>query len=86
MPLDRETIDVMSDVERTDLLALLEDMVKYLKLKLGVNDIQPTSRPVDTVGDVIIQGHKIQQEQAMRPRKRSGWTSIGMGKADDKHV
>ncbi len=89
--LDPETIDNMSREERSDLLAWLEDLVKYVKLKLGIaTDAKPESTGQvsdDPVGDIVIQEHKHQQAKSMSGRKASGWVSVGFNKeADDRHV
>ncbi len=95
--LDPDSIDQMSNDEQAELLAWLEDMVKYVKLKLGIeteakprSTLQVSDDPVgdieDPVGDIVIQDHKQQQTKSMSGRKPSGWTNIGFGKVDDKHV
>ncbi len=89
--LDPETIDRMSREEQADLLAWLEDLVKYVKLKLGIEtDAQPKSTgrvSDDPVGDLIIMDHKKRQDKAGSGRKPSGWVSVGFNKeADDRHV
>ncbi len=93
--LDPETIDRMSKEEQSDLLAWLEDLVKYVKLKLGIETAakpktesdDPVGDIEDPVGDMVIQDHKQQQAKAMSGRKPSGWVSVGFGRhIDDKHV
>jgi hypothetical protein len=90
--IDRKKIDAMPDEEKREFLSWLEDLVKYVKIRLGIyhpseDDIEATAEesvPSDPVGDVIIMDHKKKQELA--GRRKSGWTSIGFGKVDDRHV
>lgn len=83
--LDLETINQMSREDQVDLLAWLEDLVKYVRMKLG-RDQEVAPRPADPVGDIVITYHKKQQANASLGRKPSGWMSVGFGKCDDKHV
>ncbi len=59
-------------------------------MKLGIEtEANPKSTGQvsnDPVGDIVIQDHRQQQTKAMSGRKPSGWTNIGFGKVDDKHV
>jgi hypothetical protein len=82
--LDPETIDGMSSEEQTDLLAWLEDLVKYVRLKLGRDSVEKEF--TDPVGDIVLQDHKDNQAKAMSGRKPRGWLRLGFGRVDDKHV
>jgi hypothetical protein len=84
--LDPESIDAMSKEEQTDLLAWLEDLVKYVRLKLGIAQEEEKKESNDPVGDIVAIDHKDKQAKATSGRKPSGWLSIGFGKVDDRHV
>ncbi len=89
--LDPETIDNMSREEHEELLDWLETLVKYVKMKLGIEtETKPKSAghaSDDPVGDLIILDHKKRQDKSSSWRKPSGWTSVGFDRnVDDKHV
>lgn len=83
--------------ELTSLETVLRGFLDFIRALQGKKEALPEAPlstppkppvndpPKDPVGDVIIEGLKQNQRQAMIPRK-SGWMSIGFGKVDDKHI
>ena len=78
--LDPESIDSLNEEQQRELLAWLRDLVTYVENKLGV----PKVISKDPILERIIADHKVQQRKMSRIRP--SWMSVGLEKADDKHV
>lgn len=94
--LDSDDISENTDPEElTGLSTVLQaflDFVQKLQRKPDAVPEKPSPEPKndlpdDPVGDVIIEGFKSSQRQAMIPRKKSGWMDINVPKSvDDRHI